>query len=246
MSKGVAIEWQFNQVLSAAELLGALARQYGGTIPNFQKVAADLLVSRPGLASLELQPAGVVSEIVPRAGNERAVGFNVLKDPAYGPGANAAIQRRVLVVAGPWTLYGGETGIVARVPVFQRARDGRETFWGFVAASMPLSKALGQARVDDLTKKGYSYIFFAPASANEKAVTLAARGTLSLPGAVQQPVRAQNLEFRLALQPRWGWVNKTKVTVECVGVVVASGLLCLLANLLEGRRALEKALGTMS
>jgi hypothetical protein len=36
----------------------------------------------PRLASLKLQPGGVVSAIVPQAGNERAIGFNVLKDPA--------------------------------------------------------------------------------------------------------------------------------------------------------------------
>ena len=106
MARGAAVEMQFSQTVSAAEVLGVLARQYGGTIPNFQKVAADLLATRPGLASLELQPGGVVREILPRAGNDRAVGFNVLNNPAYRPGANAAIQKRGLTVAGPLPLYG--------------------------------------------------------------------------------------------------------------------------------------------
>ena len=235
-ARGAAVELQLSQALTAAEVLGALAKQSGGGISNFQTVALELLASRPGLASLELQPGGVVSDIVPRAGNERAVGYNVLKDTAHRPGAYATIQRRVLTVTGPLTLDRGEPGIVVRVPVFQRGRDGRDYFWGFVAVSMRLAEALARARVDELWKQGYNYAFFARGSAQQKAVTIAARGALSLQDAVQQPVRAQNLEFRLALRPRGGWVNATKVALESIGVFLVSGLVCLVLNLLESRR----------
>ena len=110
LARGSALELQFNKVVSAAEVLGALARQHGGAIPDFQKVATELLAARPGLASLELQPGGVVSDIVPRAANARVIGFNVLNNPTYRPGALATIQRRVLTVTGPVALYGGELG----------------------------------------------------------------------------------------------------------------------------------------
>ena len=235
-AQGTAVELQLSQALTAAEVLGALARQSGGGISNFQTVALQLLASRPGLACLELQPGGVVSDIVPRAGHERAIGFNVLKDAAHRPGACAAMQMRVLTVTGPLILDHGEQGIVVRVPVFQRGRDGRESFWGFVAVSMLLSKALARAGVDELWKQGYSYAFFAPASTQQKAVTIATRGALSLQDAVQQPVRTQNLEFRLALRPQGGWINATMLALESLGVLAFSGLLCLAANLLERRR----------
>ena len=99
----------------------------------------------------------------------------------------------------PLTLDHRELGIVVRMPVFQRGRDGRDYFWGFVAVSMRLPEALARAGVDELSTQGYNYAFFAPASAQQKAVTIAARGALALQDAVQQPVRAPNLEFRLAL-----------------------------------------------
>ena len=242
LARGSAVELQLSQVVSAAEVLGAVARQHGGTIPDFQKVAADLLAARPGLASLELQPGGVVSDIVPRAANARVIGLNVLNNPTYRPGATAAIQRRALTVTGPLALYGGESGIVARVPVFQRGRDGRDAFWGFVAVSMRLSEALGRARVDDLARHGYNYLLFAPAAGREKGVTIAARGALAAQSAVQQTVRVHDLEFRLLLQPRSGWINRTKLALEALGVLIVSGLICLLVNLLEGRRSVEAAL----
>jgi sensor domain CHASE-containing protein len=236
LARGSAVELQFSQLASAAEVLGALARHHGGAIPDFQKVATDLLAARPGLASLELQPGGVVSDIVPRATNARAIGFNVLSNPAYRPGALATVQRRALTVAGPLTLYGGEPGIVARVPVFQRNRDGRDAFWGFVAASMRVSEALNRAQVNDLVRHGYNYAFSTPASGRALGLTIATHGTLSAGDVVQQDVGAQNVRFRLLLQPRGGWVNKTKLVLEVLGVLVASGLVCLLVNLLESRR----------
>jgi sensor domain CHASE-containing protein len=242
LARGSAVELQFDQAVSAAEALGALARQHGGAIPDFQKVAADLLTTHPGLASLELQPGGVVSDIAPQAAYARVIGLNVLNNPMYRPGALTTIQRRVLTVTGPLTLYTGEPGIVVRVPVMQRGRDGRDVFLGFVAASMRLSEALRRAQVEDLVRHGYDYAFAGPASSRAPGLTIAAHGALSAQGAVQQPVSAQNVEFRLMLQPRGGWVNKTKLALDVLGVLVASGLVCLLVNLLESRRAVELAL----
>jgi hypothetical protein len=166
----------------------------------------------------------------------------VLNNPAYRPGATAAIQRRALTVSGPLALYSGAPGIVARVPVFQRGRDGRDAFWGFVAASMRITEALDRARADDLAKHGYGYAFLAPASGKEKGMILETRGAVSAQSAVQQTVRVRDLEFRLLLQRRGGWANHTKLVLESLGVLVASGLICLLVNLLEGRRSLEAGL----
>ncbi len=72
-------------------------------------------------------------------------------------------------------------------------------------------------------------------------MTIAPHGGLSYQDAVQQSVRAQNLEFRLALLPRGGWVDETKVALESLDVLVASGLLCLLVNLLGSRRSASDA-----
>ena len=243
LARGAAMELQFSQVMSAAEVLGVLAKQHGGAIPDFQKVAGDLIAARPGLASLELQPGGIVSDVAPRAANARAIGFNVLNHPAYRPGALAAIQRRTLTVTGPLGLYNGEPGIVARVPVFLRGRDGRDAFWGFVAASMRVSEAMYRAQVDDLGRQGYSYALAAPAAGREKSLSIvASHGAVSVQGAAQQTVRAQDAVFRLLVQPRGGWISKPKLTLDILAVLAASGLICLLVNLLESRRAVEAAL----
>jgi sensor domain CHASE-containing protein len=241
-ARGASLELQFSQASSAAEVLGALARQGRGGLTNFQRVATELLTAHPGLTSLELQPGGVVSDVVPRAGHERAVGFNVLKDAGQRAGANETIARRVLSVVGPVTLDHGEQGIVARVPVFQRTPDGRDSFWGFVAVSMRLQQALSQAQMDDLVRQGYNFAFFAPLPGQQKAVAIASHGLSSIQATIQQPVRAQNLEFRLALKPLGGWIDKTKVAIESLAVLLISALVALLVNLLQSRAAVEAEL----
>ena len=241
-AQALALEAQFNQAIAAAEVLGALARQSGGGIPNFRQVASELHASRPGLATLELQPGGVVSDIVPPAGFERAIGFNVFAHPTYQAGAQAALQTRQLTLSGPLPLYHGEPGFVARMPVFQRTRDGREVCWGFVAVSLGLQEALTRARLDALAAQGYDYLLFTPAIAGQRAATIAKQGQNSFARAEQQTVRAQNLEFRLAVQPRRGWVSWGRIAVEGLGVLGVSALAGLLVLTVQQGRGLGAAL----
>jgi sensor domain CHASE-containing protein len=238
-ASGAALELQLSQAATAAEVLGALAKQGRSGFTNFQKVAQELLAAHPGLASLDLEPGGVVSDIVPRAGYERAIGFNVLKDVGQRAAANEAIARRVLTVTCPVTLYHGEPGIVARIPVFQRALNGRESFWGFVGVSMVLQEALARAHFDQLRRQGYTFALFAPTLTPAKTMIIASHGFLASQDVVQQPVRVQNLELRIALRPQGGWIDTTKVVIESLAVLLFLALLALLVNLVESRRGVE-------
>jgi hypothetical protein len=241
LARASALERQLEAAVSAAEALGAVARQNGGPIPNFQIVAAGLLAARPLLASLESQPGGVISEIVPRAGNERFLGLNVLKDPAQRPGANLSAQSRLLTVSGPVPLARNQPGLVARAPVYQRGRDGRDYFWGFVAASIRIPDAMNAAGVDELWNRGYSYALSAPAPAPHKAATLVRRGDIIEDGAAA-PVRVRNVEFRLEAKPLNGWGSWGKTAFELLGVLAFAGLAALLVSTVQDRRGVEATL----
>lgn len=240
--RGLTLELQFAQAFAAADLLGTLARQNGGSFLNFQQVAAEVMASHPGLASLELQPGGVLRDIAPRAGYERAIGFNVLTDPAQSEDAFAAIQSRKAVVSAPVNLYRGELGLVVRVPIFQQARDGRQVFWGFVAVSQRLPEALSRARLDELWGRGYEYVFFTPAAGKRKATIIAARGWGSFQDAEQYLVQGRDVKFYLAIQPRDGWVNTKRWVAEALGALAVAGLAGLLALFVGKWRGLDQSL----
>ncbi len=242
VAQAAAIEAQLNQAEAAAQSLNLLARQNGGTIPNFSRVATDLLSVFPALDSIQLEPAGVVGDVVPRAGHERVIGTKVMDDPAQRPGADAAIQRHAVTVSGPLLLKDGSLGIVARTAIFQRGRDGHDAFWGFAAASMKLSQALALAHATDLPWRGYDYICYTPASGQQHALTLAGYGSVSAKGAVQQAIHVQNAELRLAVQLRGGWFSKSKLALEIFAVFLVSALVGLVVSTLESRGAVEAAL----
>lgn len=239
---GSALELQFGRAVSAAGVLGVLANQSGGAIPNFQKVAAGVMAEFPGLASCELQPGGVVSETVPRAGLERVLGSNAFTDPAQRAGAQEAMQRRVLTVSVPVTRAQGESGLVVRVPVYQRGRDGRDAFWGFVAVTMRLRDALVRARVEELPSRGYDYLLFAAGAGQQKPVAVVTRGGPSFKRAVQQPVSAHNAQLCLAVQPRSGWIDKPMVALGVLAALLLAGVFGLLVDTVLGRDAVESAL----
>ncbi len=54
-----------------------------------------------------LAPNGVVTQIYPLAGNEAAIGHDLLNDPRRRTEARAAIESRKLTLAGPFRLIQG-------------------------------------------------------------------------------------------------------------------------------------------
>jgi len=238
-----AVDRQLSQVLEAVQTLAALTRQSGGTVPNFQRLGSDLLAVWPSLAWLDVEPGGVVADIVPRVGHDRSLGLNALKDPAQQAGAQEAAQRRVPIVSAPVVLEGGEWGLVARAPVILRGRDGRDFCSGYVAAALRLKDLRASVKLDPLASKGYDCSFYLWNSLQRKPLVLDARGSGSLAAPERQSVRWANADFCLALQPRGGWVNKTQAGLACVAVFVASGLMWLGLHLLETGREMERSLG---
>jgi sensor domain CHASE-containing protein len=241
-ARAAALVTQLNQVPAAAEALGALAKQGRGVLTDFQRVAKELGERYPDLTTLELQPGGTISEVVPRENNERALGVSVLKDAGQAPAANEAIRSRKLTVSGPVRLGHGEQGFVARVPVFQRAANGQESFWGFVAATMSLQRALACTQVSELPSAGYDYVLFVPATSQQKGLTLAASSRSALREVEQEKVQMQGLKFSLAVAPKAGWVDKTTLISEALVVLLFSALAFILVSLLGSRRTMEAEL----
>jgi sensor domain CHASE-containing protein len=238
----VAMESACQEALAPAEFLAAAIRHSSGSPPDFQKLGSELVASRPTVAWLELQPGGITSDVVPQAGNERLIGLNVWKDPVQRAGANLSMQRRLTTVTGPVRLPRGDPGMIARVPVIQRGRDGRESFWGFISVSVRLADLWKRGRLDEIASKGYDYAVQGTAVGTDAPITLTSSGNWPMQLAVLQPVRVHNLEFRLALQPKAGWFSKAKVTIEALAVLVGSCLLALLAVMLASHPGIEKAL----
>jgi sensor domain CHASE-containing protein len=150
------IENSLHHGLSATYPLAALIRTQQGRMDGFSQLATEMLPNYPGVNSLQLQPNGIVTEIVPLAGNEAALDHNLLADPKRDKEAFQAKETRQLTLAGPFNLMQGGVGAVARLPVYLDTETGSE-FWGFTAALLLFPHILEPANLSALTKAGLAY-----------------------------------------------------------------------------------------
>ena len=91
---------------------------------NFEEIAMELLNSTyTTITNLQLAPDGIVSHIIPLAGNEAAIGHDLMSsNPDWQFSRNEqsidAITKRRLIFKGPLTLMQGGIAIIARMPMF--------------------------------------------------------------------------------------------------------------------------------
>lgn len=124
-----SLDRQLSRSLSPTHVLASILRSYG-SIKNFERLAADMMEQYGGISALDLAPQGVVSAVYPLAGNEKTIGFNLLKDPTQRAEALHAISSRSLTLAGPLELRQGGTALVGRLPVFLAAEGGTGALLG--------------------------------------------------------------------------------------------------------------------
>ena len=72
------IESNINQALSATFPLATLIRIQQGDTAGFTQLATEMLPFYPSVSALQLAPDGIVQYVVPLAGNENAIGHNIL------------------------------------------------------------------------------------------------------------------------------------------------------------------------
>jgi sensor domain CHASE-containing protein/signal transduction histidine kinase len=99
----------------------------------FRATALAILKQHPEFRTIAFAPNGIVSEVYPIAGNEGAIGHNLLTDPRAQQSAMSAIDSGQIVMEGPVDLRQGGTGLIFRKAVYLKgAQPGWDSFTGFV------------------------------------------------------------------------------------------------------------------
>lgn len=135
---------------------------------RFEQIASQLhalVNTSSSIMNMQLAPLGVVGFIHPLASNSKAIGHDLLRDPARVPDTIKTIKAQTLVMAGPVPLVQGGTMMVARLPVFVHkelgvgidTRDipliGEEVkkdhrLWGFAVLLINFQKLLQDTRFE--------------------------------------------------------------------------------------------------
>ncbi len=150
---------QLSRLQEATHILAHEVREFLGIPPNFTRFAKELVTYIGGISNLQLAPGGVVREIYPLAGNESAIGHDILSDQRRRPEAMVAVTSKNYALAGPFELIQGGRAVIGRLPIFL-AHEGQEKFWGFVSALVYMDELLDQSGLMALEEKGYQYVLY--------------------------------------------------------------------------------------
>jgi PAS domain S-box-containing protein len=210
--------------LSATQTVGLAVRE--GLLPaRFDSIIPSLFSSYNFIDAIELAPDGIVSHVYPPEPNRRALGFNILADPAQREEAALAVRSRQLVFAGPLELVQGGLAVVGRGPVFIRSK-GVEAFWGFTIVIIRVETLVRGAHLDDLADQGFRFRLYRRDPINDTMVCFYNAGEV-LDDPVAVNVSVPNGDWEVAVAPIRGW----RAVARTVPIIVISVVLSLLGGL---------------
>jgi diguanylate cyclase (GGDEF)-like protein len=228
-----AIESQFAHAVSAAHATAALVKsraERAGTLPtyidDFDRFAENIVGPLHGVHALELAPDGVIRQVYPLAGNEPALGINLLADVSQREDALKAIRERSPTIAGPLRLRQGGVGAVVRLAIFTNEGTARERFWGFAIVLVYIEKLLDHAGIGYLAASDLHYRLMAPAAPGAAPWLIAASPGAPLAQPVRVPVTLPNGEWMLELERSHGWIGHPVLhygVVALISLLLATG-----------------------
>lgn len=125
-----------------------------GKISDFPRIAKSMQADY--IQSIQLAPAGIVTEIYPAEGNEEGLGNLIDREDARGKSCRYARDHDVIITQGPFELLQGGSGIAVRNPVYLEQANGQKTFWGFTIVILRVPE-LFAGTVAALSELGYDY-----------------------------------------------------------------------------------------
>lgn len=235
-------EQLLDSLFHKTDVLGAILIADKGALSEqtFQDLARSL-DDGAGIQAIQCLPDGVVRYCYPLEGNEAVIGTSVFDDPKRRKDAMLAVETRSIALSGPYELYQGGLGLVARNPVFLPDENGGDVFWGFTVIILNLPDALEPLMLDELTEEGYAYRLHCVIDTGEE-MTVAEAGTLRMDDAIDYTIHVPNHEWTLSLAPEKGWTHWGVVAI----LVLAGALISLLVATIiyqwrERARALRRA-----
>ncbi len=226
-AEATVLREQLVRSVSSVQALGSIIRHFEG-VPDFPALAADMIASYGGITNLQLAPGGVIGEIHPLPGNERALGLDLL-DPAT-PGsdaARAAVAGRRLTVVGPVEVVQGGLALIARSPVYHGDSREEDRFWGFATALIRVGDLLSSAQLPQrLDQAGFDFTLAQVDTVSDRPFAASISTPLQDPVAFRFEVFGQTWE--LALMPHGGWRDATALALDASLAAFVSTLVGLL------------------
>jgi diguanylate cyclase (GGDEF)-like protein len=238
------IENYINQTISTTRVLEILLRDGNGQIRDFPRKAAEVLDSRDSIiATIQLAPNGIVREIFPLAGNERAIGHDLFSDTEYIYDLRRTVQFRTLVLGGPYNSKQGGKVIIARLPVFLDTTQDTQ-FWGLINTLIFIDKLTEASGLSHLAENGV--LFRLLKRTDQGDLLIAGNPEVSFKDAISVEINVPNGEWRLELIPRSGWHNPLIIELGVAIAMVLAMLMGKFVSIFAQQSAMQQKLKYLS
>ena len=150
---GERIKNEITNGIEITDVLKQLLISENGEINQFDTIAENIMSD--SVESIQLAPAGIVTDIYPAEGNETGK-IDLIHDKDRGEISIYARDHHTIVTQGPFELKQGGYGIAVRNPVYLKDENGQEYFWGFTIVILRVPDIFSDA-TSALSKFGYEY-----------------------------------------------------------------------------------------
>jgi len=191
------------------------------TLVNFDSLAKELIDHYGGIINMQLAPNGIVKQISPLEGYQKALGQDLNKNPY----ARLAIQSKELTLEGPIELAQGGVAVLGRYPVYlPNLETGEEEFWGFSIALIEWSTLLEAAGIYKLISNNYLFELSRVDAFTSQNIIFSKSNDNVLKDPLSVDIEIPKGKWILSVVPKAGW-HSISYALEGFLVLMFSGLL---------------------
>ena len=224
---GERIKNEITNGIEITDVLKQLLISENGEINQFDTIAENIMSD--SVESIQLAPAGIVTDIYPAEGNETGK-IDLIHDKDRGEISIYARDHHTIVTQGPFELKQGGYGIAVRNPIFLKDENGLEYFWGFTIVVLRVPDIFSDA-VSALSSFGYEYRISKTDAPWSDTYNIVSQSNDSLINPVSYTFTIGEEEWMFEVAPQGGWRNnlliaKTSVILTA-NVILLSVLTCV-------------------
>jgi PAS domain S-box-containing protein len=199
--------------------------EQNGTLANFDSLAKGLINHYGRITNLQLAPNGIVKQIFPLEGYQKALGQDLNKNPY----AILAIQSKELTLEGPIKLAQG-VAVLGRYPVYlSNLETGEEEFWGFSIALIEWSTLLETAGIYELISNNYLFELSRVDAFTGQNIVFSKSDDNVLKDPLSVDIEIPKGKWILSVVPKEGWHSISYALLEGFLVLMFSGVLSFLS-----------------
>ena len=186
---------------------------------EFAVISSNMQDGSSVIKTHELAKDGVVSQVYPVAGNEVAIGLDMLHNPARKKEANLAKNSGMYTIAGPFELVQGGTGALLFDPIYTYSEKGERSFWGFSILVLQWDNFIEEVELDKMEEAGYRYQIWKKDPYTGEKIVIAESEEDFHGNALEVACSVPNDTWYFEIIPKAGWFSDQQLSL---GIVIAT------------------------